>query len=68
MLDPLDPLIYEFCFPGGLTGETEISCPHCDALLTVPVNDPTGEESYQSCKHQGSFVGDLASGQVAAQT
>jgi hypothetical protein len=47
MLDPLDPLTYELCFPGGLTGETEISCPHCNALLTVPVNDPNGQESYQ---------------------
>ena len=64
MLDPLDPLIYEFCFPGGLTGETEISCPHCDALLTVPVNDPNGEESYQCCKCQKGFVVDWASGQV----
>ena len=64
MLDPLDPLIYEFCFPGGLTGETEISCPHCDALLTVPVNDPNGEESYQCCQCQKGFVVDWASGQV----
>jgi hypothetical protein len=39
MLDPLDPLAYELCFPGGLTGETEISCQRCDALLTVPVDD-----------------------------
>ena len=64
MLDPLDPLTYELCFPGGLTGETEISCPHCKTLLTVPVNDPTGEESYQCCKCQGGFVVDWASGRV----
>ena len=66
MLDPLDPLIYEFCFPGGITGETEISCPHCKTLLTVPVNDPTGEESYQFCKCQKRFVVDWASGQATA--
>ena len=66
MLDPLDPLIYEFCFPGGLTGETEIACPHCDALLTVPVNDPNGEESYQCCKCQKGFVVDWASGRVTS--
>ncbi len=66
MLDPLDPLTYELCFPGGLTGETEISCPNCDALLTVPVNDPNGEESYQCCQCQKGFVVDWASGQVTA--
>jgi hypothetical protein len=66
MLDPLDPLIYEFCFPGGLTGETEISCPLCKTLLTVPVNDPLGEESYLCCQCQKGFVVDWANGQVTA--
>ena len=66
MLDPLDPLIYEFCFPGGLTGETEIRCPLCKTLLTVPVNDPLGEESYQCCKCHKGFVVNWASGQVTA--
>ena len=60
MLDPLDPLTYELCFPGGLSGETEIACPHCHMLLTVPVNDPNGEESYQCCKCQKGFVVDWA--------
>ncbi len=64
MLDPFDPMTYELCFPGGLTGETEIFCPHCKTLLTVPVNDPTGEESYQCCQCQKGFVVDWASGQV----
>ncbi len=68
MLDPLDPLTYELCFPGGITGETEISCPHCNTLLTVPVNDPTAEESYQCCQCQKDFVVDWASGQVTAVT
>ena len=38
---------YELCFPGAVTGSTEINCPHCGELLTVPVNDPMGQESYQ---------------------
>ncbi len=58
MLDPFDPLSYEFCFPGGLTGETEISCPHCKALQTVLVADPNGRESYQCCQCQKGFVVD----------
>jgi hypothetical protein len=60
MLDPLDPLTYELCFPGSLTGETEIECPHCNTLLTVPVNDPYGEESYQCCECNGHFVANWA--------
>jgi len=67
MLDPLDLLTYELCFPGGLTGETEISCPHCKTLLTVPVNDPTDEKSYQCCKCRGGFVVDWASGRVTGE-
>ena len=60
MLDPLDPLTYELHFPGSLTGKTEIECPHCKTLLTVPVNDPNGEESYQCCKCHKSFMVDWA--------
>jgi len=66
MLDTLDTLTYELHFPGSLTGETEIECPRCKTLLTVPVNDPNGEESYQCCKCQKGFVVDWASGQVTA--
>ncbi len=65
MLDAFNPLTYELCFPGGLTGETEISCPHCDALLTVPVNDPNGEESYQCCECQKGIMVNWASGQIS---
>lgn len=65
MLDPFDPLTYELCFPGGLTGETEIACPHCSTLLTVPVNDPNGEESYQCCKCQKGFMVDWANGEIS---
>jgi hypothetical protein len=66
MLDPLDPLTYELWLPGGLTGETGFACPHCSTLLTVPVNDPNGEESYQCCKCQKGFTVDWASGQLIA--
>ncbi|MDA1041188.1 MAG: hypothetical protein O3A37_13000 [Planctomycetota bacterium] len=46
-LDPLDPLSIEACFPGAITGQAEVTCPHCNAIFTVPVRDPLGEESYR---------------------
>ena len=58
MIDPSDPLPYELCFPGGITGETEIGCPHCNTLLTVPVSDTNSQESYQCCNCQKSFMAD----------
>jgi len=33
-----DLINYELCFPGAVTGSTEINCPHRDELLTVAVN------------------------------
>ena len=54
-----DFLAYEVYFPGGVTGETELDCPYCGELLTVPVNDPMGEESYQCCECGGAFEGYL---------
>jgi transposase-like protein len=56
MLDPFDPLAYELCFPGAITGETEVTCPHCNALLTVPVDDPLGTQSYRCCQCQAVFT------------
>jgi hypothetical protein len=56
MLDPDDLITYELCFPGAVTGSTEINCPHCDELLTAGVNDPMGEES---CQVQRSLRGRL---------
>ena len=47
MLDPDDLITYELCFPGSVTGSTEVDCPHCGELLTAGVNDPMGTESYQ---------------------
>ena len=30
-----DIITYEPCFPGAVTGSTEVECPHCGELLTV---------------------------------
>jgi hypothetical protein len=40
--DPLfdDLVFYELCFPGAVTGSTEVACLHCGERLTVLVNDP----------------------------
>ena len=47
-----DLINYELCFPGAVTGSTEVEFPHCGELLTVRVNDPMGEESYQCCEEE----------------
>lgn len=56
MLDPLDPLFIESCFPGALTGEAEVTCPRCGTMLTVPVHDPLGTESYRCCSCNGGML------------
>jgi DNA-directed RNA polymerase subunit RPC12/RpoP len=61
----LDKNSAEPCFSGAVTGETEINCPHCGDLLTVTVNDPMGEESYQCGECSGAFEVDWAEGQVS---
>lgn len=60
MLDPTDPLFFEACFPGSLSGSREVNFPHCDALLTVPVNNALGEEACQCCECGGQFVANWA--------
>ena len=50
-----DLINYELCFPGAVTGSTEVECPHCGELLTVNVDDPMGEQSYQCCECAGGF-------------
>jgi DNA-directed RNA polymerase subunit RPC12/RpoP len=62
-----DFLAYEVCFPGGVTGETELDCPYCGELLTVPVNDPMGEEVYQCGECTGTFEVNWGEGQVRYQ-
>lgn len=67
MLDPTDPfdlLFQEILFPGSMTGSTEVECPHCHVMLTVPVNDPMGTESYRCCKCDGEFDVDWGDGMV----
>ena len=55
----------ELCFPGAVTGSTEVEFPHCGELLTVRVNDPMGEESYQCCKCSGVFDADWGKGTIS---
>jgi uncharacterized C2H2 Zn-finger protein len=47
MFDPLDPWLYEICFPGAVSGEAEVNCPKCGVVLTVPVDDPMGSQTYR---------------------
>ncbi len=55
-MSPFDDLInYELCFPGAITGSTEVECPHCGDLLTVSVDEPFGEESYQCSECSGAL-------------
>lgn len=58
---------YEICFPGAVTGSTEIECPHCGKLITVPVDDPTGAESYQCGECGGAFDVDWGEGTLSFQ-
>ena len=60
MFDPTDPLFFEACFPGSLSGSREVNCPHCNVLLTVTVNDAFGEEAYQCGECNGKFVANWA--------
>jgi DNA-directed RNA polymerase subunit RPC12/RpoP len=59
-----DLLTYELCFPGAVTGSTEVECPHCGELLTIRVNDPMGEEVYRCRQCSGDFEVDWGEGQV----
>ena len=59
-----DLINYELIFPGAVTGCTEVECPHCGELLTVSVDDPMGEESFQCCECGGSFDVDCGEGVV----
>lgn len=65
MIDPDDFIDYELCFPGAMTGETEINCPHCNQLLTVPVDDPMGVDSFRCCQCHGAFQVDWGEGTVS---
>jgi hypothetical protein len=66
MLDPTDPLVYDILFPGSVTGSAEVDCPHCSELLSVPVNDACGEETYSCSECGGGFVVDWLEEMVRA--
>ena len=38
-----DLLTYDLCFPGAVTGSTEVECPHSEELLAVHVDGPMGK-------------------------
>jgi len=42
-----DLINYELCFPGAVTGSTDVECPHCGEVLTVPVDHPMGQDTFQ---------------------
>ena len=66
LMSLFDDLInYELCFPGAVTGSTEVECPHCEELLTVPVDAPMGEESCQCCERGGGFDVDWGEGTIS---
>lgn len=43
-----DIINYELCFPGAVTGSTQVQCPQCSELLTVPVDDPPWAKTHSS--------------------
>jgi len=51
---------FELCFPGGISGSTEVLCPHCGVELTVPVADPLGQDSFRCAECEGEFDVDWA--------
>ncbi len=56
VFDPLDPWLYELCFPGAVSGEAEVSCPACGILLTVAVDDPMGSQTYCCSECATTFI------------
>jgi hypothetical protein len=59
-----DMFAYDCCIPGGLPGEESLECPHCGEALTVSVDNPEGEESYQCCQCECYFDINWRSGQI----
>jgi hypothetical protein len=62
LMDFEDWLAYELCVPGGITGETDVDCPHCGVNLTVAVDDPGGNQAHAWCACSGMFAIDWADG------
>jgi DNA-directed RNA polymerase subunit RPC12/RpoP len=63
-----DWLVYELCVPGGISGETEVDCPHCGQSLNVAVDDPDGEERYTCCECGKAFNVDWVNGTMRWQS
>ncbi len=55
-----DLINYEIIFPGAVSGSTEVECPHCGELLTAPVDDPMGQDTFQCCECGSGFDVDWA--------
>jgi hypothetical protein len=66
-LDPTDLFLYELCFPGAVTGEAEVNCPCCKNLVTLPVGDPMGAESYICPACDETFDVDWGEGTVTVR-
>ena len=55
MFDPMDPWMYEICFPGAISGEAEVGCPECSTVLTVAGDDPIGSQTYRCSQCETVF-------------
>lgn len=55
MFDPFDAWTYELCFPGAISGEADVECPHCGTMLTVTVDDPLGSAVYTCPRCETAF-------------
>lgn len=65
-MEPFDDITgYELCFPGSVTGGTEIVCPHCDEVISVPVDDPMATLTVRCCECEGLIEVNLAELTVA---
>jgi len=62
-----DWLTFELCVPGGITGETDVDCPHCCVSLTLAVDVPDGEQAYTCCECSGEFLIDWTDGTMRWQ-
>ena len=59
-----DLVNYELCFPVAVAGSTEVECPHCEEFLTVPVDDPMGQDTFQCSECGGNFDVDWGEGTI----
>ena len=55
-----DIINYELCFPGAVTGSTEVECPHCGEL---DLNWVEGGMSFEP--HYNKWIRTSVSGQIS---